>query len=177
MSSSGSGSGNRRRIIGFTVKKRTVTVPFNSYVGPQICETITEPCDPCDNGSGSGSGTGSGSGGEIIVTDCGTIPSVLYVEVSTGESFTITYDSGASHWIGTFGPTFTCPPALSFGLVMRCVASAIELGVVASWRGPASTTPSSLTISPFLLTYVGMDDGCGGFCSTAPVSFTISEVP
>jgi hypothetical protein len=170
-----------RSMIGLRLTKRLVTFPGNVAVGPETCETVTDGCEPCVPGSGTGSATGSGtstgSGAAPIVTNCGTIPSVLYVEVSTGESFTITYDSGASRWIGTYGPTFTCPPALSFGLIMRCVGSSIEVGVVASWRGPASTTPSSLTISPFLLTYVGMDDGCGGFCSTAPVSFTISEVP
>jgi len=130
--------------------------------------------DYCGDDAGSGSSSGSVPDVYPVQTDCGTIPSVLRVEVSTGEDFLIVYQPANNMWYGLTGEYLVCPPALSFGVTLHCISSALVLGVIASWRGPASPTPTSVSYSPFVLTYMGLDDG-GGACAPTQISLTVSE--
>lgn len=176
---SSSSSGGKRIIIGFTVKKRIITLPISATVGPQYCETVTEECTPCDgsgtgSGSATGSGTGSGSGipTEPVSTPCGTMPSPLRVQSSTGLDFPIYWTAG--QYEGYTGPDFTCD-GTSLGVVLQINSGCVFVwSVVASWTGPEYTglpvTPDSM--SPFLISYNGPSDFiCGG----ATITFTVSE--
>lgn len=179
--SSGSGSGNRRRIVGFTIKKRIITLPNTASVGPQFCETITEPCDPCDGSGSGGSGSGSGGGG-TIETDC--CPGLLLPETITG---TFTGKSGfASSWPASAG--FTYDPINQYwswdsgilcgdanaDLQFKCVGGSWGLYSGVNRVTPSSpTAPTSVSCDPFVVEFtVNMISAyCGAGSYT--VTFTI----
>jgi hypothetical protein len=135
MSASGTGSGTRRRIAGFTVQTRLVNVLVPTATPPGNATCATNPTTCCPSGSGSGgSGSGSGSGVSLVyISGCAYgYPQTIYGTWGgfSGScscfvgSFPLTWNGTA--WVGTFtgcgtgspnGPiTVTVtPPATSAG--------------------------------------------------------------
>ncbi len=99
MSASGTGSGTRRRIAGFTVQTRLVNVLVPTATPPANATCATNPTTCCPSGSGSGgsgSGTGSGTGSGGSVPNCTGCPDTSLPMTITG---TLT---------GSTNPTCSC---------------------------------------------------------------------
>lgn len=160
-SSSSSGSGGNRKIIGFTVKKRTITLPISATVSEQYCETITEECsDTCGSGSGSSSGSGGGSGGTIETACCpglqlpttitGTFTSTTGFASAWPTSASFTYSEINQYWIWDTGPDCGDGPA---DLELKCNAGNWELYSGVNRVATSPTASTSESCDPFIVVF------------------------